>query len=178
MSLHLKPQDVVVLLKLVTIGDRRWTYSGLAGELGMSASEAHAAIRRLSAAHLFLPDSSTVFHGNTVEFLVSGVRYAFPPEWATQTAGLPTAYAAPPLSAQIIPGRALPPVWQSPHGNTVGIALQPLYRSVPDAAYQDPQLYELLALVDALRIGRARERILAAQMIKDRVYAASPMGVS
>lgn len=151
MSLHLKPQDVLVLLKLVAIGDRSWTYSGLAGELGMSASEVHGATKRLSIAQLFFRDSGTVFHGNAVEFLVSGARYAFPAEWGTQTVGLPTGYAAPPLNAQSVPGNSLPPVWPSRHGTVTGIALTPLYSSVPDAVHADPHLYELLALVDALR---------------------------
>jgi hypothetical protein len=171
MSLHLKPQDVLVLLKLVAIGKRHWTYSGLAGELGMSASEVHGAIKRLSTAQLFFPDSETVFHGNAVEFLVSGVRYAFPAERGTQTVGLPTAHAAPPLNEQIVPGRSLPPIWPSRHGGVPGISLTPLYPSVPEAAHADPHLYELLALVDALRIGKARERMIASQIIRDRVYA-------
>lgn len=173
MVLHLKPQDVVVLLKLIAIGERTWTYAGLAGQLGMSASEVHGAIRRLSAAQLFFPESGTVFHGNAVEFLVYGVRYAFPPEWGTQTVGLPTAYAAPPLSDRIVPGRALPPVWPTPHGKTDGIALLPLYHSATDAACRDRRLYELLALVDALRTGKARERMIAARIIRDRVYGSA-----
>jgi hypothetical protein len=178
MSLHLKPQDVLVLLKLVAIGDRSWTYSGLAGELGMSASEVHAGVKRLTSAQLFFPDTETVFHGNAVEFLVSGVRYAFPAERGTQTIGVPTAYAAPPLKEEIVPGRSLPPVWPSRHGTVSGIALTPLYTSVPEAAHADPQLYELLALVDALRVGKARERMIAARIIKDRVYAQARQGTA
>lgn len=178
MSLHLKPQDVLVLLKLVAIGDRSWTYSALAGEIGMSASEVHAAIKRLAAAQLFFPETETIFHGNAVEFLVSGVRYAFPAERGTQTIGIPTAYAAPPLSEQIVPGRSLPPVWPSRHGTVTGIALTPLYPSVPEATRVDPHLYELLALVDALRVGKARERMIAARIIKERVYAQARQAVA
>jgi hypothetical protein len=178
MSLNLKPQDVLVLLKLVAIGDRSWTYSGLARELGMSASEVHGAIKRLTAAQLFFPETETVFHGNAVEFLVSGVRYVFPAERGTQAVGIPTAYAAPPLNEQIVPGRSLPAVWPSRYGTVSGIALTPLYPSVPDAAREDPQLYELLALVDALRVGKARERMIAARIIKDRVYAQARQAVA
>ena len=41
------------------------------------------------------------------------------------------------------------------------MGLEPLYKTVPIAARRDPRLYEILALLDALRDGRARERRLA-----------------
>jgi len=43
-----------------------------------------------------------------------------------------------------------------PNGDTRGIALEPLYKTAPIAALRDPVLYEFLALVDAIRDGRAR----------------------
>jgi hypothetical protein len=55
----------------------------------------------------------------------------------------------------------LPPVWPWQDGNTRGVGLEPLYKNVPRAALHDPALYQLLALVDAIRDGRARERNLA-----------------
>jgi hypothetical protein len=84
---------------------------------------------------------------------------------------MPTAHAAPPLSAQIS-SEDLPPVWPDPKGTVRGLALKPLYRTVPKAAKSDPKLYELLALVDALRMGRARERKLAEEGLKHRLSQA------
>jgi len=84
------------------------------------------------------------------------------------TRGMPTAHAAPPLSEEIM-GDDLPPVWPDPEGTVRGETLEPLYRTVPMAARNDPQLYELLALVDAIRIGRARERNLAEKHLKERL---------
>ena len=52
-------------------------------------------------------------------------------------------------------------VWPFPEGQHRGVTLEPLYRTVPAAALRDPFLYELLALIDALRDGRAHERELA-----------------
>jgi hypothetical protein len=40
---------------------------------------------------------------------------------------------------------------------------------VPKAARRDPVLYELLALVDALRDGRARERRMAERELSTRL---------
>jgi hypothetical protein len=65
------------------------------------------------------------------------------------------------LRHQIVTGGELPPVWPDPDGEVRGGSFEPLHKAVPHAARKDPRLYELLALVDALRDGRARERQLA-----------------
>jgi hypothetical protein len=86
---------------------------------------------------------------------------------------MPTSYAASPLKEHFASGetKELPPVWPDPEGKIRGYSLEPLFRSVPYAARRDPQLYELLALVDALREGRARERNFAAEELGKRVQA-------
>ena len=45
----LKPQDIVILLKLVASGEIDWSYPSLAHDLFMSASEIHAGIKRAGA---------------------------------------------------------------------------------------------------------------------------------
>jgi hypothetical protein len=50
-----------------------------------------------------------------------------------------------------------------------GTAFSPLYSAAPRAARSDPQLYELLVLVDAIRGGRARERDIAVKELKKRL---------
>jgi hypothetical protein len=53
-------------------------------------------------------------------------------------------------------------VWPDADGDVRGVTLDPLHKTVPKAARKDPVLlHELLALVDALRDGRARERRIA-----------------
>jgi hypothetical protein len=86
------------------------------------------------------------------------------------TRGVPTSYAAPPLKAQFAQGD-LPPVWPHPEGSARGEGLAPLYKSAPSAAMRDPHLYEWLALVDAIRAGRARERKLATREVERRLSA-------
>ncbi len=63
------------------------------------------------------------------------------------------------------------PVWPDAEGDRRGVALEPLYRSVPRSLRQfpDPIFYELLVLVDAIRSGRARERNLAIKFLKERM---------
>ncbi|HJQ64636.1 MAG TPA: nucleotidyltransferase family protein, partial [Burkholderiales bacterium] len=103
------------------------------------------------------------------EFLIHGVPYAYPSEHGGVVRGMPTAYAAPPLNKMIVQADEPPPVWPYAEGTVRGYKFAPLYPSVPKAAERDPKLYELLALVDAIRDGRARERDLAAQELETRL---------
>jgi len=162
-----KSVDVVVLLKLLVSEDAK-TYAELSKELGISASEIHAAVRRSANAGLIDLDSRRPLRKPLQEYLVHGIRYAFPAKLGALARGIATAHAAPPLAGQISSDE-LPPVWPDAEGTVKGYALEPLYRSVPRAAKRDRKLYELLALVDALRVGRTRERKLAEDELKHRL---------
>jgi hypothetical protein len=156
----LKPQDVYVVLKIAAARSDRAPYSRLAAELVMSPSEVHACVQRAQASHLL--------HGPQLghrpnfaaleEFLVHGLRYVFPPVRGELTRGVPTSYAAEPLRSIIGQGADPIPVWPYEEGGHRGIAFEPLYRTAPIAALRDPPFYEYLALADALREGRIRER--------------------
>ena len=165
----LKPQDVVIALKLTTIGKSDWSYCRLAKDLFMSVSETHAGVRRAVAARLLDPQTRAPLKQPLEEFLVHGAKYAYPPDRGGLTRGVPTGHAAPPLSDLVSHDREMPPVWPDPDGSTRGYEFSPLYRSVPLAAKRDAKLYELLALVDALRGGQARERMLAERELKTRL---------
>jgi hypothetical protein len=103
------------------------------------------------------------------EFLIHGVKYAFPVQRGEATRGIPTAHAAAPLNSQIAESGDLPPVWPDAEGDVRGVALEPLHKAAPKAARKDTVLHELLALVDALRDGRARERQLAEKELSARL---------
>src|SRR5262249_44753553 len=103
-----------------------------------------------------------------LEFLVHGVKYAFSSSRGRMTRGWPTAHAAPPLSS-LVRQEGIPLVWPDPEGDVRGESVEPLYKSVPKAAKRDPALYEMLALADAIRVGRARERKLAEQELRSRL---------
>lgn len=164
----LKPQDVVVLLKLAVVGGE-WSYPSLAHALGMSASEVHNAIRRASDSGLMNLTTKRPNRQALVEFLVHGLRYVFPAVRGGVTRGLPTAHGAPPLKDRFAAGGESVPVWPDPEGEVRGEELRPLYKSVPVAARRDPALYELLALLDAVRAGRSRERAIAIDELKRRL---------
>ena len=167
----LKPQDLLVLLKLVTLGRARWSYNGLATDLGMSPAEVHAAVKRALAARLAVPHGHVVSPAISAlrEFLAHGVQYAFVPDRGALTRGMATAHAALPLRNELAQSSDLPPVWPDPEGEVRGLAFSPLYKAVPVAARKDPKLYELLTLVDAVRGGRARERTTALRLLEKRL---------
>jgi DNA-binding Lrp family transcriptional regulator len=167
----LKPQDIVVALKICTYERKRPPISVIAADLNMSPSEIHAAIKRLQQSRLLHgPEMQEKPNFSALEeFLLHGVKYAFPAEHGPMTRGVPTSFAAPPLKDEIASGDELPPVWPWRDGEARGIALAPLYRTAPGAALRDPLLYELLALVDAIRDGRARERKIAEKELIDRL---------
>ena len=203
--MNLKPQDFLVALKLLALGEQHWTYARLAHELGLSASEAHAAVQRGLAAGLLvdasiarayakrkpapapavrepraraagayavaaaapapelrthLDSAAVVNRHNLAEFALHGARYAFAPERLPVGPGVPTSHAAPAFAGVFAEGHE-PLVWPDAHGTVRGEGLLPLHPCVPGAALRDAALYELLALFDALRAGRARERGMA-----------------
>lgn len=165
----LKPQDVLVLLKLSVLKDPAWSYAGLAKALKMSIAEVHDGIKRATAARLFNPETKRPIRRALEEFLIHGVKYAYPPEKGGLTRGVPTAHAAHPLKEWIFQGDDLPPVWPYPEGEETGYAFSPLFKSVPAAVQEDEKLYELLVLVDAIRDGRARERDYASEQLRHRL---------
>ncbi len=167
----LKPQDIMVLLKLVVIGDNDWAYNSLAVELGMSPSEVHSAIKRALSANLAIQKQDKIipYLRNLEEFIVHGLKFVFAPERGEMVRGMPTAHAAPPIKDVFISDGEPAPVWPDPNGEVRGMAFSPLYKSVPKAARIDPELYELLVLVDGIRSGQARERDFAVKELKKRL---------
>ncbi len=161
----LKPQDIVVVLKLLGYEGGRPPFAQIAKDLVMSPSEVHAAVKRAQAARLLHgPQMSNRPNVSALEeFLLHGIKYAFPAERGGPSRGIPTGYAATPLNRLIAPGDEPIPVWPFAEGKKRGIAFAPLYKMAPVAALKDPLLYEELALIDAIRDGRARERKLAEQ---------------
>ena len=165
----LKPQDIVVLLKVCGLKGE-WTYNELAKSLKMSSSEVHAALKRCSTSGLYNDKRRRVFKPALEEFLVHGLKYVFPTQPGALVRGMPTAHSAQPLKDLLVTSDRDIYVWAFGSGKVKGQEIKPLYRSVPEAVSSDPQLYEMLCLVDGLRVGKVRERKLAASELIKRLY--------
>ena len=110
---------------------------------------------------------------NLAEFAVHGAKYAFPANRLPASVGVPTSHSAPAFAGIFAPGSD-DWVWPHPNGSARGQGLEPLHPSVPFAAMQDAKLYEMLALFDALRVGRARERGMALKRLPLLIYPDEP----
>lgn len=170
MVMILKPQDILILVKLIALGHTKWSYSSLGLELFMSPSEVHSGLKRALTSRLFDEQRRKPVRKALEEFLIHGVKYAFPPSRGGLTRGMPTSFAGPPLRDLIVASDQLPPVWPDPEGEEQGYEFSPLYKSVPKAAARDYKLYELLVLVDAIRDSRVREREIAVNEISARLH--------
>jgi len=119
--LMLKPQDVMIALKIVAMNQREWKYSEAALELNMSPSEVHAGVRRLKKCSLLtelamgtggavqkmhLPEIRSL-----KEFLRYGLRHVFPAVLGEPALGLPTSYGVSHLFDGAGADTSFIPVW-------------------------------------------------------------------
>jgi hypothetical protein len=96
-------------------------------------------------------------------FLVHGVKIAFPPVLGRELRGVPTAHSGPLLREQFDSSKAI--VWPDVHASSRGTSLAPLYPKATELPERAPAVYSALTLVDALRVGQARERSAAVTAI-------------
>ena len=174
----LKPQDVVLALKLLCKQGEEWSQGGLAQEVVMSASEVNAGLKRLAYARLTERQEDgrkwQVVKPALEEFLVYGIRYVFPAEKGAPAVGIPTAHAAFPLKLYLTSTPDPYPVWPTRLGKVKGYALVPLYTTVAQAALKDAALYEWLSIVDALRDPENETPDIARLALKDKLAGRLP----
>jgi len=164
---QMKPQDLVVLAKLVVLGDVGFTQVSLAQTLYLSQSEISISLARSAYAGLLINDRKDVNRKLFFDFIQYGLGVVFPQKPGPMVRGTLTAHSAPPLSKDIASNE--PYVWPYAKGTSLGQSISPLYPTVPQAVMLDSKLYEILALFDAIRVGRTREKKLALAYLKDRL---------
>ena len=163
----MRAHDVVVLLKIAALGEERWFVKDVAYDLGISQSEVSESLNRSKIAGLLSADKKRLMKSNLLDFLEHGMRYVYPIEPGAIQRGIPTAHSAPPLNKFISSRESY--VWPWSKGEARGQAIEPLHPGVPGACAKDAFLYELLALVDALRLGRIREKQRAIKELRARI---------
>jgi predicted transcriptional regulator len=160
----MRPHDVVILLKIAAKSGGSWYMKDLSHELGISASEVSESLNRSALARLISQDKKQLMNQALLEFLEHGLKYVYPVQPGAVVRGMPTAHSAAPLSNEILSDEIY--VWPWAKGNERGQEIQPLHSSVPEACKKDEKLYQMLALVDALRVGRKREQQLAGEILR------------
>lgn len=164
---NLKPQDIVILLKIISLGEKQWFHHTIANELGMSQSEVSQSLNRSKYAGLINGARKSVNKLALVEFLLHGITYAFPQQPGAIVRGVLTAHSAEPLNKEIHSSEKY--VWPYAKGVDRGQTIEPLYSTIVEASLKDRDLYELLTLVDAIRVGRAREKEIAKKDLEKRI---------
>lgn len=164
----LTPADLLVVIKLAAHGGEAASVRRLEDELGLSKSAVASSLQRLARLGLVKVEGRSMRRVNKLllrDCLEHAARWIAPAEIGDFELGLPTAHAAGAL-AEKLRGDGDPLVMPLPHGPMRGRVVTPLHPLAPAAAARDPKLYRLLAVVDALRIGRARDRRVAAEELR------------
>jgi hypothetical protein len=165
----LRPQDILISCKLFTLGDAEWPLRRLAGSLSLSIGEVHGAIGRCKEAGVLgVPRGKlSVARRRLFELATVAVPHVYYAVRGSVELGVPAAMHAEPLKG-VFPrdGRPVPLVWPSGTGTVRGESLLPLYPTAPRAVEHDPDLHRLLALIDVVRVGDARDRRLAADLLE------------
>jgi hypothetical protein len=135
----MRPQDVAILLKIVAKNQEDWQIQPLSNELRPNRN-------------------------NSIEFLQHGVKYVFPQNPGAMSRGLPTAHSHPFMKSHFHSETNY--VWPDARGEVLGQVIEPFYERQVEAARDDSEFYLLLALVDAIRVGRVRESKIASDELK------------
>ncbi|WP_231403131.1 hypothetical protein [Hymenobacter guriensis] len=165
----MRPQDVLVLLKILKFNDEPWLGNRVAHELSISPSEVSEVMNRCEFARLIDERRLSVNRRTLFEFLMHGLPYVFPVRPGAYARGIPTAHSGPPLNEYLVHGsnQAEQYVWPDAEGSHWGLTVEPLYPTVVNAIRHDKELYALLSLTDALRIGRPREKSIAVDLLAE-----------
>lgn len=161
--------DLVLLLDLVSRESEPWTARQLVEETGLSLGTVQRGLARLGELSVFDASSRRINRSEVEALLLGAVRFMFPGRLGAETRGVPTAWSALPLNAQLADSGPRV-VWPAPTGEVRGAALEPLHPAAVTAAPRRPELYAWLTLVDALRLGGPRERGVAAELVRHRLF--------
>lgn len=170
----MRPHDIAVLLKIISLENKNWNIKKLSDELFISQSEICESLNRCFFAGLLDKSKKIVMKMSLYDFLVYGLKYVFPVKPEGLTSGIPTAHSAPPVSNEII-SNGVNYVWEEKSSQISGFAIEPLYKNVVLAVQEAPEFYELMALVDTLRVGRIREVNIARNELRKRFKIEQPI---
>lgn len=170
----MRPHDIVVLLKILTLG-KDWKVKELSDSLFISEPAIRKSLNRSATARLLSPDKKRVFKHALFEVIVYGLKYVFPVQPGARVKGIATSHSSPILKDYFIFEKKNQYVWPSESGQIEGYAVKPFYPKQPIAAHIDQLLYDRLALIDAIRVGRTRERNKAVELLKAMLIQECPV---
>lgn len=165
----LRPGDLVVACQLAVSPSAHFV--SLAESTGISSGECHNAVRRLRLARMMMAEERRPAREVLQDFLVHGAPFAFPPVVGSTTIGVPTAHSSPAFRVLVETTDGF--VWPQAEGDARGRSLIPLFPGAPALSIKNPALYEMLTIIDALRVGSTRVRKIAAELLAARLAPSS-----
>ncbi len=157
--------DVYVLGGLLVHGEG-WSYRLLAERLRVPHPAVQRALERAKAVDLYSADRREVHRPHFEEFSLHALRFVAPGRLGALVRGVPAAWVAKPMANAIRSSEEEPPpVWPYAHGRIRGQAIEPLHSAAPVASESWLELGEVLALLDSLRVGDARVRQVAGDLL-------------
>lgn len=163
----MRPQDIVILLKLVTLKDKPWQYRDLSADLFIPLSEISASLKRNEKAGLYHAAVRNVHRLALMEFIQYGLKYVFPTSPGAMVTGVGTAHSHPYYKKFF--KAEMQYAWPDEDGNIRGLMIEPLHPNAAKAARKDELLYKLLASIDILRVGKVREVKIAIDELKKAI---------
>lgn len=151
----MRPQDIAILLKIISLNGQHWQLVGLSNSLRISISEISESLNRSRIAGLIDFHKKNIHRQNLMEFLEHGVRYVFPQQPGSMVRGIPTAHSHPFMKKTF--ASEMNYVWPDSKGEVMGLMIEPFYQKQAEGVKEDPLFYKLLALVDVIRVGKVRE---------------------
>ena len=130
----MRPQDIFILLKIISLHETNWLNIHISRTLNISASEVSEALERCRIAKLIDSSKRRINVLALEEFLIHGIKYVFPVQLGTIARGVPTAFSASPIKDKICQGSEVY-VWAYKFGTVKGLtcrtSLQVYSRGVP-----------------------------------------------
>lgn len=160
----MRPQDIVVLIKIILLEGQEWQFQDIARAIFISPAEVSESVNRSAFAGLINHERRKVFRNAFFEFLQFGMPYVFPQAPGPMTKGMATGHSHKYFKSSIVSNEIY--VWPDPNGKDYGQAIEPLYYNQVKAAKDDNQLYEILAMLDVIRVGKNREKKVAVNYLR------------
>lgn len=160
----MKPHDIVIALKIVSFNSETWRIIDVAYNINISPSEVYGSINRLHKVEI-MHMRKHIVKRNLIEFLIHGVKYCFPAIPGIRSRGILTAHSSEFFKKIISDKKKDNYVWPFEKGNANGISIVPLHKNIPEFIQKDRFMYEHLSYIDAIRIGRKREKAYAEKQI-------------
>lgn len=160
----MKRQDVLILIWLC-LQNKKPSQKEISEKLDISRAAVSYSIDRCIGLNILDKKKYQVRKQALLEFIFYGLPYIYPATAGSIVKGIPTGASAYPLnqSFSLDPGY----VWPTENATHSGMEIEPLYPSIPAIVLDEPRLYEVCALVDAIRIGHTREKVEAYRLLKE-----------